>query len=203
MYRNNILGSDLALKNLWNNPKAHKTVPPPVNMHVSMIWFLHYGRNYAVFFRSFVRFTLPAVAVLVAALGAATFAFACLLASIAFFRFSGNPLFFAALLLALVNDFAAKGVRIVKPYFFLYSFWLMLWKTRCFVVSCLISFLHSRQITLSFWMESAGLSTGFSSVGASPATSAVGANSIPPASAPASRSILFSSSFPLHFNLNP
>src|SRR5208283_5033743 len=56
----------------------------------------------------------------------------CLLASIAFTRFAGNPLFFAALLRALVNAFAAKGVRIGKPYFFLYSFELMPWDVRCF-----------------------------------------------------------------------
>ena len=81
------------------------------------------------------------------------------------FSFSGNPLFFAALLLALVNDFADNGVRIVKPYFFLYSFWSMPWETRCFDVSCFISAPHSRQITLSFWMESCGVSMGFCSVG--------------------------------------
>jgi hypothetical protein len=52
---------------------------------------------------------------------AATFAFDCLLASITFFRFSGNPLFLAALLLALVNDFADSAVRIENPHFFLYS----------------------------------------------------------------------------------
>ena len=34
----------------------------------------------------------------------------------------GNPLFFAALLRAFVNDFADRGVRIVNPYFFLYCF---------------------------------------------------------------------------------
>jgi hypothetical protein len=39
-----------------------------------------------------------------------------------FCSFSGKPLFLAALLLALLRDFAAKGVRIAKPYFFLYSF---------------------------------------------------------------------------------
>src|SRR5208283_3711217 len=100
-----------------------------------------------------------------------------------FCSFSGSPLFLAALLLALVNDFAARAVLIVKPYFFLYSFWLIPWETRCFAVSCLISAPHSRQITLSFWIEFAGLSMGFSSVGAFPAASAVGANSIPPASA--------------------
>src|SRR5208283_3815581 len=72
--------------------------------------------------------------------------------------FSGNPLFFAALLLALVKAFADKEVRIVNPYFFLYSFRLMPWETRCLTVSCIISFPHSRQITLSFWIESCGVS---------------------------------------------
>ena len=52
-------------------------------------------------------------------------AFACLLASIAFLRFSGSPLFLAALLRALVNDFAERGVLIANPYFPLYSFGLM------------------------------------------------------------------------------
>jgi len=78
-------------------------------------------RNYAFFFRSFVRFGLPAVTVSVAAL-ADDWIFFCLLASIYFCSFSGKPLFFAALLLALVNDFAANGVLIENPYFFLYSF---------------------------------------------------------------------------------
>lgn len=78
------------------------------------------------FFRIFARLGLLAVTFSVAAfVDAPTLAFACLLASIAFLRFSGNPLFFAALILALVNDFADRGVFIVKPYFFLYSFGLM------------------------------------------------------------------------------
>jgi hypothetical protein len=42
-------------------------------------------------------------------------AFCCLLAPIAFLKFSGNPLFFAALFLALISDFAGRGVFIVKP----------------------------------------------------------------------------------------
>src|SRR5208337_4575135 len=75
-----------------------------------------------------------------------------------FCSFSGNPLFFIALLLALVNVFADKEVPIVKPYFFLYSFRLMPCETKCFTVSCFISAPHSRQITLSFWMESCGVS---------------------------------------------
>jgi hypothetical protein len=119
--------------------------------------FCDFSRNYAFFFRSLVGFVLPAVTFSVTA-GFDVFAFACLLASIACFNFSGNPLLFTALLLALVNDFAANGVRNVNPYFFLYSFWLMPWETRCFEVSCFISAPHSRQITLSFWIEFAGLS---------------------------------------------
>src|SRR5208283_1806189 len=111
----------------------------------------------AFFFRSLVRFGFSAVTAFAAA-DLDAWAFFCLLASIACFSFSGNPLFLAALLLALVNDFAANGILIENPYFSLYSFWFMPWETRCFDVSCLISAPHSRQITLSFWMESAGLS---------------------------------------------
>jgi ATP-dependent DNA helicase RecG len=87
------------------------------------------------------------------AAGLTSSVFACLLASMYFFKFSGTPLFFAALLLARVKDFAAKGVLIVNPYFFLYSLAVVPWETRCKFVSCLISAPHSRQITLSFWME--------------------------------------------------
>src|SRR5208337_1310546 len=76
----------------------------------------------------------------------------------AFFRLSGNPLFFAALLRALVKDFAASDVLIENPYFFLYSFRLIPWAVKCLTVSCIISFPHSRQITLSFWIESFGVS---------------------------------------------
>ena len=119
--------------------------------------------NQTVFFlRSIVRFGLPAAPVS-AGVSTAPSVLAFLLASINRASFSGNPLFFAALLLALVNDFAARGVRIVKPYFFLYSFCPMPWETRCFDVSCFISAPHSRQITLSFWMEPCGVSTGFCS----------------------------------------
>ena len=78
-----------------------------------------HGRNYATFFfRSLVFFGLLAVFVPAAAL-VDVLAFSCLLASMYFCSLSGNPLFFAALLRALVKDFAARGVRIVKPYFFL------------------------------------------------------------------------------------
>ena len=80
----------------------------------------------AFFFRSLVRFGLLAVTVS-AADSLDAWAFSCLLVSMNFFRFSGNPLFFAALLRALVNDFAERGVRIVKPYFFLYSFAFISW----------------------------------------------------------------------------
>src|SRR5208283_5000430 len=125
-----------------------------------------------------IGFCLLAVTVSVTALGSAALAFACLLASIAFFRFSGSPLFLAALLRALVNDFAERGVRMVKPYFFLYSFGLMPWETRCLEVSWRISAPHWRQITLSFWIEFSGVSFV-----AANSSAAVGANSISPASA--------------------
>jgi hypothetical protein len=77
----------------------------------------------AFFFLSLVRLGLVAapVAVLVAAFVDAA-AFFCRRASMNTFSFSGNPLFFAALLRALVNDFAANGVLMEKPYFFRYSF---------------------------------------------------------------------------------
>jgi hypothetical protein len=147
-------------------------------------WRRQYSmHNHAVFLRLARLLTFFPVSAAETLDLAATVVLLCLLASIYFCSFSGRPLFLAALILALVNDFADNGVLIENPYFFLYSFWLIPWATRCFVDSCRISLPHSRQITLSFWMESAGLSTGFSSVGASPATSAVGANSIPPASA--------------------
>src|SRR5208337_1009552 len=72
--------------------------------------------------------------------------------------FSGSPLFLAALLRALVSDLAERGVLIVNPYFLLYSFWLIPCDDKCLPVSCIISFPHSRQITLSFWIESCGVS---------------------------------------------
>ena len=121
------------------------------------IVFCDFSRNHAFFFRSLVRLGLLAVTVSVSALVDFA-AFFCLLASIACFSFSGNPLFLAALLLALVNDFADNGVPIENQYFFLYSFWLMPCEIKCLDVSCFISAPHSRQIALSFWIEFAGLS---------------------------------------------
>ena len=83
-----------------------------------------YVNHCPVFLRGLVRFGLAAVTGSVAA-GFDAPAFVCLLASMYFCRFSGNPRFLAALCLALVKDLAASGVRIVKPYFFLYAFALM------------------------------------------------------------------------------
>ena len=86
---------------------------------------LHSMHNHAVFLRLARLLTFFPVSAAETLDLAATVVLLCLLASIAFTRFAGNPLFFAALLRALVNDFAAKGVRIGKPYFFLYSLGVM------------------------------------------------------------------------------
>ena len=71
------------------------------------VFYIFFGPN-----RRFTPLALLAAGPLVwgpgAGIGSAALVFACLRPSTNFFRFSGIPLFFAALLLALVKDFAAK-----------------------------------------------------------------------------------------------
>jgi len=75
------------------------------------------NQTVAFFFRILVCFGLLATNVSVATgLDASTFA--CLLASINFCNFSGNPLLFAVLLLALVSDFCRQWGPHCEPVFF-------------------------------------------------------------------------------------